>query len=170
MPSKAAVKKYFITVFWIESVLLEKKSHYDQRCVYFIIISVFYHNSFFLNRSVTPPISSLHSQLIINKSAFVRDFDKEANQKYLKMLSFDPWWVLIILDMRALMLLFCFVLFFRNLMIILMVSQNIMTYQKSAGLNDLPIIFITLISCSLERKQTNCSFSQWILLGKTYCT
>lgn len=109
MPSKAAVKKYFITVFWIESVLLKKKSHYDQGCVYFIIISVFYHNSFFLNRSVTPPISSLHAQLIINKSAFVRDFDKEANQKYLKMLSFDPWWLLIILDMRALMLLFCFV-------------------------------------------------------------
>ena len=47
MPSKAAVKKYFITVFWIESVLLKKKSHYDQGCVYFIIISVFYHNLFF---------------------------------------------------------------------------------------------------------------------------
>ena len=134
------------------------------------LLIFFYHNSFFLNISVNSPISSLHAPLIIKKSASVRDFGKEANQKYLKMWSIDPWWVLIILDMRALLLLFCFVLFFRNLMIILMVSQNIMTYQKSAGLNDLPIILITLISRSLERKQTNCSFSQWILLGKTYCT
>ena len=39
-----------------------------------------------------------------------------------------------------------------------MVSQNIMTYQKSAGLNDLPIILITLISCSLERKQKTVPF------------
>lgn len=53
------------------------------------------------------------------------------------------------------MLLFCFVLFFRNLMIILMVSQNITTYQKSAGLNDLPIIFITLsVAHWRESKQT----------------
>ena len=36
-----------------------------------------------------------------------------------------------------------------------MVSQNIMTYQKSAGLNDLPIIFITLsVAHCRESKQT----------------
>ena len=35
-------------------------------------------------------MSSLPAPLIINKSASVRDFDKEANQKYLKMWSIDP--------------------------------------------------------------------------------
>lgn len=52
--------------------------------VFFIIIY------YFLIDLSSHPFQSLHAQLIINKSAFVRDFDKEANQKYLKMLSFDP--------------------------------------------------------------------------------
>ena len=54
------------------------------------LLIFFYHNSFFLNISVNSPISSLHALLIINKSASVRDFGKEANQKYLKMWSIDP--------------------------------------------------------------------------------
>ena len=59
--------------------------------VFILSLLIFFnHNSFFLNISVNSPISSLHAPLIINKSASVRDFGKEANQKYLKMLSFDP--------------------------------------------------------------------------------
>lgn len=87
-----------------------RKSPTMIKAVFILSLLVFFIIIYYFLIDLSPhPFQSLHAQLIINKSAFVRDFDKEANQKYLKMLSFDPWWVLIILDMRALMLLFCFV-------------------------------------------------------------
>lgn len=111
--TKCPLKLLLRNILWQSfelNLCCSRKSPTMITAVFILSLLIFFcHNSFFLNISVNSPISSLHAPLIINKSAFVRDFGKEANQKYLKMWSIDPWWVLIILDMRALMLLFCFV-------------------------------------------------------------
>ena len=61
------------------------------KAVFILSLLVFFIIIYFFKIDLSPhPFQSLHAQLIINKLAFVRDFDKEANQKYLKMLSFDP--------------------------------------------------------------------------------